>query len=97
MAALKDRHPRASVYSLGSWLRYCRTLPLRFEGRLLPIDEKVADRWGAMAVLARLQGIALPIIDGLMAATAIIYELTVVTRNVRDFAVWQVPVINPWE
>jgi len=37
------------------------------------------------------------IIDGLMAATAIIYELTVVTRNVRDFTVWQVPVINPWE
>jgi len=42
---------------LQAWLE--TELPVRFEGRLLPIDEKVADRWGGMAGLARLQGIAL--------------------------------------
>ena len=80
---------------LQAWLE--TGLPTRFKGRLLAIDEKVADRWGAMAGVARLQGIALPIIDGLMAATALAHELIMATRNVRDFAVWQVPVINPWE
>jgi predicted nucleic acid-binding protein len=80
---------------LQEWLEV--DLPARFEGRVLAIDAKVADRWGAMAGLARLQGIALPIIDGLVAATALTHGLTMVTRNVRDFTVWQVPVINPWE
>ncbi len=50
-----------------------------------------------MAGHAQLKGITLPIIDGLMAATAKHHGLTVVTRNVKDFSVWAVPVINPWE
>jgi hypothetical protein len=47
--------------------------------------------------IAQLAGIALAVIDGLVAATAIHHNLTVATRNVRDFSVWGAPVINPWE
>ena len=72
---------------LQEWLE--AELPARFEGRVLAIDAKVAERWGEMAALARLQGIALPVIDGLVAATALTHGLTMVTRNIRDFTVWQ--------
>jgi predicted nucleic acid-binding protein len=57
----------------------------------------VADRWGLLAAQARGKGLSLPVIDGLLAATAIHYGLTVVSRNAQDFANSQVPVVNPWE
>ncbi len=66
----------------------------RFAGRILPVDEAVADRWGWLS--AKHQGTAFPIIDGLLAATAIEHNLTIATRNVRDFANAHVPVFNPW-
>jgi predicted nucleic acid-binding protein len=72
-------------------------LRIRFESRILPIDERVAELWGVMAAQGQMKGVLLAIIDGLVAATAIHHDLTVVTRNVRDFAVWAVPVVNPWE
>jgi predicted nucleic acid-binding protein len=54
-----------------------------------------------MSAQAQIRGLALAIIDGLVAATAIHHDLTIVprnvTRNVRDFAMWGVPVVNPWE
>ena len=71
-------------------------LPTRFRNRLLPINVHIAELWGAMAAEARLKGLALPIIDGLIAATAKHHDLTIVTRNERDFRMWGVPVINPW-
>lgn len=80
---------------LERWLE--TELPARFATRLLPIDGEVAELWGAMAGEAQLRGITLAIIDGLMAATAKRHDLTVVTRNVRDFTVWGLSVINPWE
>ncbi len=80
---------------LERWLEV--DLPIRFANRLLPINGEIAEIWGAMAGHAQLKGIKLPIIDGLMAATAKHHGLTVVTRNVKDFSVWAVPVINPWE
>jgi len=80
---------------LERWLEV--DLPVRFANRLLPINGEIAEIWGAMAGKAQLKGITLPIIDGLMAATAKHHDLTVVTRNVKDFSVWGVPVINPWE
>lgn len=70
----------------------------RFDGRLLPIDAAVAERWGLLAARARMsKGAVLPVIDGLLAATAQQYDLTLVTRNVEDVAVTGVPVFNPWE
>ena len=80
---------------LERWLEV--ELPARFADRLLPINREISEIWGAMAGQAQLKGITLAIIDGLMAATAKHHDLTVVTRNVKDFSLWGLPVTNPWE
>lgn len=80
---------------LETWLEL--ELQARFARRILPIDAPVADRWGLLAAQARLKGATLPVIDGLLAATALHYNLTVVSRNAADFASTQTPVLNPWE
>lgn len=80
---------------LERWLE--TDLPERFATRLLPINKEIAELWGAMAGQAQLKGIALAVIDGLIAATAKCHNLTLASRNVRDFSLWGVPVINPWE
>jgi predicted nucleic acid-binding protein len=69
----------------------------RFEGRVLSVDAPVADRWGVLAAQAKSKGVTLPVIDGLIAATAAYHNLTVATRNVNDFVMTQVAVLNPWE
>jgi toxin FitB len=79
---------------LEQWLD--RELPVRFGDRLLPINAQIAEIWGEMAGEAQLQGTALAIIDGLIAATAKHHELTIVTRNVRDFRMWGISIFNPW-
>ncbi|NNH74969.1 type II toxin-antitoxin system VapC family toxin [Nocardia uniformis] len=68
----------------------------RFEGRLLPIDEVVAQAWGRMRARTDLLGRSIDPIDGLFAATAEAHGLTLVTRNVRDFEATGVPIVNPW-
>ena len=80
---------------LESWLEI--DLQLRFAGRILAIDGGVADRWGWIMAQARVKGKTLPVVDGLLAATALHHNLTAVTRNVSDFAVAGLIVINPWE
>jgi len=80
---------------LETWLEL--ELQARFSGRILPIDAAVADRWGLLAASAKRRGKALSSIDGLLAATAIHHNLTIVSRNVSDFANTYVPVVNPWE
>ena len=72
-------------------------LPTQFADRLLPINAEIAEVWGSMAGQTRLKGITIPIIDGLIAATAKHHDLTIVTRNVKDFRMWGIPVTNPWE
>jgi predicted nucleic acid-binding protein len=80
---------------LESWLEL--DLQVRFSGRILAIDHAVADRWGWLTAEAHRKGRSLSAIDGLLAATALHHNLTVVSRNVSDFAGTQVPVLNPWE
>lgn len=88
--------PRASRrVVLEAWLE--TNLKPRFSGRILPIDEAVSDRWGLIAGKALAKGIALPVIDGLLAATALDHNLTLVTRNVSDVSKTGVAVFNPWE
>lgn len=80
---------------LETWIEV--DLKARFHGRILPVDDAVADRWGLLTAEAKRKGKPLPVIDGLLAATALHYNLTVVSRNVSDFARARVPVLNPWE
>jgi len=80
---------------LESWLEL--DLQARFSGRTLPIDAAIADRWGLLAAEARARGKALSAIDGLLAATALHHNLTVVSRNVSDFANTHALTLNPWE
>jgi predicted nucleic acid-binding protein len=78
---------------LETWLEV--DLKARFAGRIVPIDSGVADRWGSIAAEAKRKGKALPVIDGLLAATALDHNLTVVSRNAGDFPNLQV--VNPWQ
>ena len=89
--SLPDRPRRAA---LESWLNH--DLLIRFAHRILDVDQDVADRWGRLAATAAATKQSLPVIDGLLAATAIHHNLTLVTRNAKDVAVTGVPVINLW-
>ena len=80
--------------SLETWLDH--ELVLRFAERILAIDQAVADRWGRIAAQALRAKSALPVIDGLLAATAMRHNLTLVTRNTKDVAATGVAVFNPW-
>jgi toxin FitB len=68
-----------------------------FGSRILPISQNIADRWAVLSVRLDSKGKPQPIFDGLMAVTAIEYDLAMVTRNVKDFINFGVPVINPWQ
>ncbi len=70
-------------------------LAQRFTGRILPCDEAVAERWGRMVGQSEARGIRLPVIDSLIAATALEHDLTLVTRNVRDFRHMPITVLDP--
>jgi toxin FitB len=80
---------------LETWLEV--ELQQRFAGRIVPIDRAIADRWGLITVAAKAKGKTLSVIDGLLAATALHHNLTVVSRNAADFAMAQVQVLNPWQ
>jgi toxin FitB len=75
---------------LRAWLDG-RALPA-FAGRILPVNEAIARRSARLHVPD-----PRPVRDGLIAATALIHRMTVVTRNVADFASTGVPILNPWE
>jgi predicted nucleic acid-binding protein len=68
-----------------------------FAGRILPVTESIAERWGHLAATAKQKGAALAVVDGVIAATALEHRLTVVTRNVKDFTGLGVVLLNPWE
>lgn len=74
------------------WLE--NDLPQWFQKSILPIDIYVADRWGRLQVEMKQK---LPIIDSLLAATALHFDLRLVTRNIQDFAYPNLTVINPWD
>jgi predicted nucleic acid-binding protein len=73
-----------------------KDLMLRFRGRILPVTYSIADRWGKLHGERQLRGTPLNMADGMNAATALEHNLTVVTRNVKDFAGLGVAVLNPW-
>lgn len=71
-------------------------LLVRFEGRILAVDQIVAERWGRLAGALAKQGFPLSVVDGLLASTALQHNLTLVTRNTRDVIRTGVTVLDPW-
>lgn len=70
----------------------------RFADRLLPVANPIIRRWGALSgTIRRGTGHPPPVIDTLLAATALEHDLYLVTRNVRDMAHTGAAVFNPWE
>lgn len=80
--------------NLAKWLH--ANLPARFHRRVLSVDSTVALAWGEMQGQAELAGRPVPVVDTLLAATARIHGLTVVTRNVEQFKRLGVTLLDPW-
>lgn len=74
------------------WLE--NELPETLHNRVLPITREIADRWGRLQYLAKRP---LPAIDSLLAATALHHDMTLVTRNTKDFQGLGLEIINPWK
>jgi predicted nucleic acid-binding protein len=89
---LPDSHKRVH---LENWLD--RDLKVRFAGRWLAVDEEVAERWGLVTADAVRRGQGVPVLDGLIAATALVHGMTVVTRNTADIRSTGALFLNPWE
>ncbi|MDR9416171.1 MAG: type II toxin-antitoxin system VapC family toxin [Gracilimonas sp.] len=79
---------------LNRWVR--DDLSLRFQNRILNITIDEVNVWGEIVAAAENKGRPLPAIDSLIAATALTYDLKVVTRNISDMEGSGVEVINPW-
>ena len=91
VAKLEDSARRTR---LEAWLRH--DLPDRFAGRVLPVDHPVAAIWGRLCGEAERGGSPLPVIDSLIAATALHHGLTVLTRNTRDLERCGAACFDPW-
>ena len=76
------------------WVR--RDLAARFEGRIVDVDRSVAERWGAISGVSESRGTPLPVIDALLAASALVHGLEVVTRNTADLERCGARCVNPW-
>jgi len=85
---LRERDPdQAEVFA--AWLEQLRD---HFADRILSIDERVAEAWGRLNAPAERKTV-----DSLIAATARVHDLTVVTRNITDFEGCEVTLLNPWQ
>ena len=84
---IRRRDP-AQARALEKWLLW---IAAEFQDRLLPVDEAVADQWGRLGLQQ-----PVPVLDALLAATALVHGLTVVSRDEEGFRNTGVPVINPF-
>jgi predicted nucleic acid-binding protein len=80
---------------LEAWIE--TDLSILFSGRILPVTRSIAERWGVLEGQQQLAGRPLNVPDGQIAATALEHDLTVVTRNVKDFAGLGITVFSPWD
>jgi toxin FitB len=85
---LKRRRDPEQARSLALWFRQMRR---RLGDRVLPVDESIAEAWAVLGIPN-----PLPLIDGLLAATAKVHGLTLVTRKVDDFVRTGVSVVDPF-
>ena len=91
IARLADR---SQAQTLQLWLE--QDLAARFQGRILSVDGEVALEWGRLTGESEAAGQPVPVIESLLAATALTHHLTLVTRNERDFAQFPITILNPW-
>lgn len=89
---LSDEARKALIQT---WLD--QQLRQRFSDRTLPIDLNIMLEWGLLCGASETKGTSLPVIDSLIAATAICHNLTVVTRNIKDFSRFPIKTLNPWD
>ena len=85
--AIRKRDPRAAT-ALERWLG---SLMQAHSDRVLPVDGATADEWGRLDARG-----SLPVVDGLLAATAQVHDLTFVTRNVKDVVGTGIDVLDPF-
>jgi toxin FitB len=79
---------QTQAQALEKWLQ---TIPLEFADRILPVDERVADQWGRLGLRQ-----PIPILDALLAATALVHDLTVVSRDEDGFRNTGALLLNPF-
>lgn len=65
------------------------------EGRIISFDAAVARRWAHLTGAARRSGRMLPVLDSMIEATALHWDLTIITRNTSDFI--EAPTLDPWK
>jgi predicted nucleic acid-binding protein len=80
---------------LTAWLN--ETLLVAYADMILPIDTTVMLQWGTLTAQLIRQGRKMPVMDALLAATALRHDLMLITRNVSDFSQTGVDLINPWD
>ena len=90
VAGIRESHRQEKI---SLWLEI--ELPNYFEERILNIDLKIADMWGQLQ--SKNKDYTLPAIDELIAATAQVHNLALVTRNTKDYNQMSINVINPWK
>lgn len=83
------RRDSDKAQTLEKWLEQVKSA---FGDRILPIDDSVGDEWGRMSTIR-----SIPVVDALLAATAKIHGMTLVTRNAKDVADLGAMVLNPFE
>lgn len=86
-----ELHRAKDAQAAGSLERWLRGLETHYADRILPITAEIADRWGRLAPHQ-----PLPVSDGLIAATALVHQHTIVTRNLADFERSGVNLLNPF-
>jgi toxin FitB len=72
-------------------------LLMRFDGKIVALDKDVLMEWGTFTARLESVGISMPAIDSLIAASARLHQMTIITRNVTDFAAADVAIVNPWD
>jgi len=80
---------------LEAWLH--DDLPARFDGRILDVTRIVAEASGEMSAEAKRQGVGFHVVDAYLAATALVHEMTLVTRNTKDFKAFNLDLLDPWQ
>ncbi|MEO8541817.1 MAG: type II toxin-antitoxin system VapC family toxin [bacterium] len=91
---LTNQTDQTAKEAIGNWLE---DLLETFSDRILPYGVKESLTWGDMIVPMTLKGDLPGAVDSLIAAVAVTHDLSIVTRNVKHFNRFQVPVINPWD